>query len=287
MPPTRRVWEMVWCHLSYQPTRIVLAGIHLGRTMCVPSGRTLSQMIGQRQTGKLIPSNYKIWLNLHGRAVLRLPYPPALRPVSLPNKSLACQLGGDSLLWLTSWPLGYSGTSLPIDAPQNPKPVIGTPGNGLTRMPLLGKEQETLFDLSTFLSALLLNPSYPTVFFLSPGFGLRNLVKESQPELRVWGRSPLVYRELKFWFYSSLDTSRVSSSLLQSPGKSPVTSGICTWQQTAVVHPVCLSSPPPSSSSVNLPPLLHLQSRSLEIFHRFINTESEVLWLHRRFSERM
>ena len=57
-PPTRRITGKVKrrCHSSYQPPRILLAGIHLGWVMPVPAGRTLSQTDWPETTGKLIPS---------------------------------------------------------------------------------------------------------------------------------------------------------------------------------------------------------------------------------------
>ena len=50
---------------------------------------------------------------------------------------------------------------------------------------LTGKQQETI-DLSPLPSLFpLLNPSYPSPFFLSPSPGHRNLVEGPQPELRI------------------------------------------------------------------------------------------------------
>lgn len=152
-----------------------------------------------------------------------LPLPSCSPPsFPFPINLLLVNSGGDSLLWLTSWPLGVLRNQL-AHWWTKPRGHNWDSWNGLTRMPLLGKEQETLFDLSPLSSlVLLLNPSYPTVFFLSPGFGLRNLVKESQPELRVWGRSPLVLTESSnsgsglFWILVGVSSS---PSFLEAQGK--------------------------------------------------------------------
>ena len=136
---------------------------------------------------------------------------------------------------------GYSRTSSPADRP-DPAAATGTCLSlvslwcgQLARVHWSGKVQEIL--LTTFISLLFSTPPILSYFFfLPPGPGHRNLVKDPQPELRIWDWSPPLDRKLEFWFW--LGQIPV---LLWRPGKSPVHLGICKWQETSVRPPLFFS----------------------------------------------
>ena len=139
--------------------------------------------------------------------------------------------GTPFLLQLTSAALtsadnhsGYSRTSSPANGPDQAAAtgaclsLVSSWCRQLSWVHWSGKEQEIL--LTTFISPLFSTPPILSYFFLSPSPGHRNLVKGSQPELRIGDWSPPLGRELEFWFW--LGQVPV---LLWKPGKSPVTSG--------------------------------------------------------------
>ena len=87
-PPTRRVQKET-PHVR-PPSRILLAGIHLGWTRRVPPGRALSQNDWLKTTRKLIPSHKTRDRESCGRAVLLVPLPYCSQPrCPFPIKSLA------------------------------------------------------------------------------------------------------------------------------------------------------------------------------------------------------
>ena len=129
---------------------------------------------------------------------------------------LSVFFSGESLRLFTETDiLTTQGTYGPACQPMGPDPAAATGTllslvsywrGRLVRVPWPGKIQETLLtSLSFLLSFLFLTlPVLPFFFFSSPSPGLRTPVEGPQPELKVGGLSPLLGRELKFWFCSVL-----------------------------------------------------------------------------------
>ena len=95
--------------------------------------------------------------------------------------------GISSSLWMTSWPLGYSGTSLPTNEPDSVAAtgtllsLVSSWRGQLARVPRTGNEQETI-DLSP------LSPSFFSLTLLILSFFLlpQSWMQESAQRASAW-----------------------------------------------------------------------------------------------------